>query len=83
MNSRHLIVDEAFARVEESILPSLSSSLEMLLDAALLSRPGADAEAHAAQLRRVAAQLQALTREVESTFPGTHGPQAWKDASAA
>ncbi len=79
---RHAI-DEAFERIEETILPSVSAMLDSLLDAASLARPGVDAEAHAAELRRVALQLEALTREVEAISPEAVAAADYRAASAA
>ncbi len=62
---RQQVLDEAFERIEESILPSLSFILDSLLDAAALARPGADAEIFAAELRTIGAELESLTRQVE------------------
>lgn len=66
---QHRGLDEAFERIEETILPSMSMMLDMLLDAASLNRPGVDAEVYAAELRTVALQLESLTREVEAISP--------------
>jgi hypothetical protein len=44
-------LDEAFDRIEETILPSISMMLDTLLDAAALARPGLNGEAYAAELR--------------------------------
>jgi hypothetical protein len=76
-------IEEAFERIEERILPSISMMLDTLLDAALLARPGVDAEAHAAELRAIALQLEALTRQVESISPSNIDPQEYRSASAA
>lgn len=62
-------VDEAFEKIEGSILPNMSLMLDMLLDAATLSRPGKDSEDYAAELRALALQLETLTREVEAISP--------------
>jgi hypothetical protein len=59
-------LDEAFERIEESILPSLSMMLDTLLEAATLARPGHDGEAFAAELRTLGLQLEALTRQIEA-----------------
>ncbi len=74
---------EAFDRIEETILPSLSAMLDSLLDAASLARPGFDAEAHAAELRAIALQLETLTREVEALAPDAFAHQDYRAASAA
>ena len=63
---RQHVLDEAFERIEESILPSLSFILDSLLDAAALARPGVDAEIFAAELRTIGAELESLTRQVEA-----------------
>ncbi len=64
-----LRLDEAFERIEETILPSISLMLDTLLDAAGLAQPGVDAEVYAAELRTVALQLEELMREVEALAP--------------
>lgn len=71
-------LDEAFEKIEETILPSMSMMLDMLLDAATLNRPGVDAEVYAAELRTVALQLESLTREVESISPMQIGSQPYR-----
>ena len=60
---------EAFERIEETILPSLSLMLDAMLDAAALARPGHDGEVFAAELRTLGFQLEALTREFEAVSP--------------
>ena len=59
-------LDQAFERIEDEILPSLSLILDSLLDAASAARPGADAEIFAAELRTIGAELESLTRQVEA-----------------
>jgi hypothetical protein len=77
-------VDEAFERIEESILPSLSMMLDTLLEAATLARPGHDGEAFAAELRTLGLQLEALTRQIEADFPARRiHPADYRAASAA
>lgn len=66
---KHAVIDEAFERIEENILPSLSMMLDTLLDAATLGRPGIDADIYASELRTVAFQLEELTRQVEAVSP--------------
>ena len=80
---RNYGLDEAFERIEETILPSISMMLDTLLDAAALNRPGIDAEAYAAELRTIGLQLEALTRQVESISPAHIDPQNYRPASAA
>lgn len=73
-------LDDAFERIEETILPSISLMLDTLLDAAAMGKPGIDADVYAAELRTVALQLEALTRQVESI---SAGPADVQDARAA
>ena len=75
MSSAHRqhALDDAFERIEESILPSLSLILDSLLDAAALARPGVDADIFAAELRTIGAELESLTRQVEALS----AEQAW------
>jgi len=77
-------LDEAFERIEETILPSLSLMLDTLLDAAALARPGHDGEAFAAELRTLGLQLEALTRQIEAASPAARiDPEDYRAASAA
>ena len=76
-------LDEAFEAIEETILPSISMMLDTLLDAATLAQPGVDAEVHAAELRTLSVQLEALTRQV-GAISATHvTPEDYRAASAA
>src|SRR3546814_3073862 len=56
-------LDEAFERIEETILPSISMMLDTLLDAATLGQPGIDAHVYAAELRTIGLQLEELTTQ--------------------
>ena len=76
-------LDEAFDRIEETILPSLSMMLDTLLDAAALARPGSDAQVYAAELRTIALQLEELIRQVEAISPARLDPQDYRSVSAA
>jgi hypothetical protein len=76
-------LDEAFDRIEETILPSISMMLDTLLDASALARPGMDAQVYAAELRTIALQLEELTRQVEAISPARLDPQDYRSASAA
>jgi hypothetical protein len=62
-------IDEAFGRIEDVILPNVSMMLEALLDAAQLASTGSGQAACAAELKAVACQLDALTRQVEAIAP--------------
>lgn len=76
-------LDEAFERIEETILPSLSLMLDAMLDAAALARPGHDGEVFAAELRTLGFQLEELTREVEAVSPLRDDSAGYRAASAA
>jgi hypothetical protein len=76
-------LEEAFDRIEETILPSLSMMLDTLLEAATLARSGVDAEVYAAELRTIGYQLEELTRQVETVSPARMPPQEDRTASAA
>ena len=76
-------IDEAFERIEETILPSISLMLDTLLDAAALAQPGFDADAYAAELRTIALQLESLTKQVEAISPTHIDPQEYRAASVA
>lgn len=76
-------LDEAFERIEETILPSLSLMLDTLIEAAALARPGKDGEAFAAELRTLGLQLEDLTRQIEAVSPARIELPAYRSASAA
>lgn len=76
-------IDEAFERIEEVILPSISMMLDTLLDAASFNRPGVDAEIYAAELRTIALHLESLTREVEGFYPVQIPGERYRPISAA
>jgi hypothetical protein len=74
-------LDEAFDRIEETILPSISLVLDELLDAAALARGDHEAEAYAAELRTIALQLEELTRQVEAISPARLDPQDYRSVA--
>jgi hypothetical protein len=78
-----LSLEQAFDRIEETILPSLSMMLDTLLEAAALARPGEDGEVYAAELRTIALELEDLTRQIEAVSPAHLGPHQFRAASAA
>jgi hypothetical protein len=59
-------LNEAFEAIEETILPSLSTMLDTLLEAAALARPGIDAAAYAAELKTLGCEIESLRRQVEA-----------------
>ncbi|HYE29140.1 MAG TPA: hypothetical protein VEA61_13050 [Allosphingosinicella sp.] len=76
-------LDEAFERIEETILPSLSLMLDTLLEAAALARPGHDGEAFAAELRTLGLELEELIRQVEAASPARIDAAGYRTVSAA
>lgn len=80
---QQLALFEAIGRIERSILPTASTLLDTLLDAAALARPGVDAALHSDELRRIAAQLEELTRELDALIPGRTDVEPYRAASAA
>jgi hypothetical protein len=76
-------LEEAFERIEETILPSLSLMLDTLIEAASLARPGHDGEVFAAELRTLGFQLEELTRQVEALSPARIEAAGYRSVSAA
>ena len=62
-------LDDAFDRIEGTILPCIGLMLETLLDAAEVGDSGVSPQAFAAEIRTLALQLEALTQEIESVSP--------------
>lgn len=54
----------ALGQIDQAILPNLSRLLDGVIESASLARPGADAEAYAASLRKTARQMDQFTRLV-------------------
>lgn len=74
-------LEEAFERIEETILPCIAMMLETLLDVSA-GVAETDPKALAAELRTLAAELEALTRAVERSSPVHVEPGEYKTASA-
>ena len=75
-------LEEAFERIEETILPCIAMMLETLLDAsagAAQSNP----KALAAELQTLAAELEELTQAVERSSPVQLQPGEYKTNNAA
>jgi hypothetical protein len=74
-------LEEAFDRIEETILPCIAMMLESLLDAS--EEVGMiDPKALAAELKILAAELEELTRAVERSSPAHLEPGEYKTAAA-
>ena len=68
-------LEEAFERIEETILPCIAMMLESLMDASA-DMASADPKALAAELQILAAELEELIQAVERSSPNklTPGP---------
>jgi hypothetical protein len=75
-------LEEAFDRIEETILPCIAMMLETLLDAS--EEVGqVDPKALAAELQILAAELEELTRAVERSSPVHLEPGEYKTSAVA
>lgn len=75
-------LEDAFERIEETILPCITMMLETLLDASE-GAAQSDPKALAAELHTLAAELAELTDAVERSSPVHVEPGEYKTASAA
>jgi len=75
-------LEEAFERIEETILPCIAMMLETLLEASDCV-PETERRFLAAELKTLAAQLEELTRAVECSSPLHHvDPGQYRTAAA-
>jgi hypothetical protein len=75
-------LDEAFERIEETILPCIAMMLDTLIDASE-SVPSDDRRFLAAELKILAAELEQLTLAVERSSPVQLEPGEYKARGAA
>lgn len=68
--------EQAFERIEETILPGIALTLEALLEAASASSGGGYA-ARAAELRSIASQLTMVVRHLEAVTKPAQAPVEW------
>ena len=73
-------LEEAFERIEETILPCIAMMLETLL-AASTGVAETDPKALAAELQTLAAELEQLTRTVERSSPVHVEPGEYKTSA--
>ena len=73
-------LDEAFERIEETILPCIAMMLETLLDASA-NMAEMDPKALAAELQILAAELEELTQAVERSSPAQLEPGEYRAVS--
>ena len=76
---QQLRLEEAFERIEDTILPCIAMMLETLLDASA-GVAQTDPKALAAELQTLAAELEALTRAVERSHPNPVEPREYRVA---
>ena len=74
-------LDEAFERIEVTILPCIAMMLETLLDASA-NIADADPKVLAAELQTLAAELEELTKAVERSSPSHLEPGEYRTAVA-
>jgi len=74
-------LEEAFERIEETILPCIAMMLETLLEASDCV-PETERRFLAAELKTLAAQLEELTRAVEGSSPLHLDPGQYRTAAA-
>ena len=74
-------LEEAFDRIEETILPCIAMMLETLLEASE-GIANTDPKALAAELQTLAAELEELTRAVERSSPVHLEPGEYNTAAA-
>ena len=79
MEQQQARLDDAFNRIEETILPCIAMMLDTLLDASA-NMGEIDPKALAAELRTLAAELEELTRAVERSSPNTLEPGEYRVA---
>jgi uncharacterized protein YfcZ (UPF0381/DUF406 family) len=79
---REVRLEEAFERIEETILPCIAMMLDTLMDA---SESVAENERRflVGELQTLAAELEELTREVEESSPAHVEPGEYKTRNAA
>jgi hypothetical protein len=82
VNEQQARLEEAFERIEETILPCISMMLETLLDASA-NAADTDPKALAAELQILAAELEELTQAVERSSPVHLTPGEYKTNTAA
>jgi hypothetical protein len=75
-------LEEAFERIEETILPCISMMLDSLIDAS--EAVGGDQRRFlAAELKTLAAELEELTQAVERSSPAHVEPGEYKTRNVA
>ena len=78
---RQARLEDAFERIEETILPCIAMMLDTLLDASA-NLADTDPKALAAELKTLAAELEELTQAVERSSPAHVAPGEYRTAVA-
>ena len=79
MDQQQRRLEEAFERIEETILPCISMMLDTLL-AASANLDSIDPKSLAAELQILAAELEELTQAVERSSPNSLQPGSYRVA---
>lgn len=82
LNQQQARLQEAFDRIEETILPCIAMMLETLIDASE-SVPEDQRRFLVGELQTLAAELEELTKAVERSSPVHLDPGEYKAKSAA
>jgi len=62
-------LDSALDRIEQTVLPTIASVLDALIDSAAGARPGIDAEAYAEALRALAREVEEAEAALTAMLP--------------
>ena len=81
MEQQQARLDDAFNRIEETILPCIAMMLDTLLDASA-NLAEIDPKVLIAELQTLAAELEELTRAVERNSPSHLEPGEYRIANA-
>lgn len=82
LNNQQARLQEAFDRIEETILPCIAMMLETLMEASE-SVPEQERRFLVGELQTLAAELEELTKAVERSSPVHLDPGEYKAKSAA
>ena len=81
-SEQQMRLEEAFERIEETILPCIAMMLDTLMDATE-AVPGDDRRFLAAELKTLAAELEELTKAVERSSPVHVEPGEYRTRNVA
>ncbi len=76
-------VDDAFDRIEDTILPCIAMMLDTLSEAAAAEGETLDRAAFRADLRTLSLQLETLTQEIEKISPAYVEPGEYRALRSA